>query len=935
MEFIIGVGSAIVAKLAEYTVVLARRLCHYTSDVDNLRAQVQRLNDARQNLQVRVDEASGKGEDIHDEVQNWLTSAPGISQGAEDFLNNNRDRANISCCSVQIPNLVSRKKLSREARKMVENLQREIQAAQRFDAVASRPALQTVIAMRRDYEDFGSRKTILEDIMKALKDPNVSRIGIYGIGGIGKTTLAKEVARQAVEAKLFTEVAMTTVSRTPDFSGMQREIAEKIRVNFEGRETIPARADLLQRKLKEEKSILIILDDIWEKLDLIEVGIHVENEGCKMLMTSRDRRVLGVMGTNQNVLVDNLRDNEAINLFKKIVGDIVEKSDFMRLAIDVVRECRCLPLAITTVAYALKSQDELSVWKDALMQLQNSAPTKIDKTLQNFYPSLRLSYEFLRSDEEKSLLLLCSLYGEDRNIRVEDLMMCSVGLDLFPDVHTLAHVRIRVESLIVRLKACCLLLDGDRGGDWVKMHDVIRDVALSIASEEGGMHSVVIKKKEDCRSLKMKKLKDSKVLSLLPHSDFYQLPERLECSKLELFLLLSDQGICIPIPNHLLDESKDRLKSLFFEQANLLSVPPSFHSLQNLQTLRLRGCVLEDVNFIGDLKHLQILDLSESTIKQLPRKVGQLNRLQLLNLEGCKDLKLIEPNVISSLIKLEELYISEYFDKWEVGEVNVSRRSNVNLAEIENLEKLTSLSLRVPDAKTFPKDFKFSEKLERYRISIGDSPYYSHPSGISRSLLLKLRERSQLTALGLESLMRRSEWLLLDGLIDVKNVVCDLDSEGFCDLKRLDLLSSDGVQYIVDCVDQQIHPHKAFPVLESLRLMRLRNLERICHGKLPQDSFKNLREVRVSRCDKLKNVFPLSIFKRLHSIQVNNCKMMEEIVGHVRSEDDGAVQFLELRSLDLGNLPKMVKFMSLSEAEAAGGSSSVESSDPFFGEKVI
>ncbi|GMN20485.1 hypothetical protein TIFTF001_050048 [Ficus carica] len=932
MESIIEVVVGIGPRLAKCIFHIMES--HYTSKVANLRDQVGELNNAIRNMRDRADEAKGNGEVIMDGVQRWLESATEISRRAEDFPNVNRDRANVSCCNVQIPNLVSRRKLSREAKQMVEDLQREIQAAQGFNVVAARPALQTVIAMRGDYEDFGSRKTILEDIMKALQDRNVSRIGIYGIGGIGKTTLAKEVARQVEKAKLFTEVAITTVSRPPDFSRMQREIAEKIGLDFRGLESIPARADRLQRRLKEEKSILIILDDIWEKLDLIEVGIHLENEGCKMLMTSRDRDVLGFMGTNQNIRVDDLQDDEAMNLFKKIVGDIVEKTDFMRLATDVVRECGRLPLAITTVAYALKSRDDLSVWTDALMQLQNSAPTNIDVALKNFYPSIKLSYEFLRSAEEKSLLLLCSLFGEDRDITVEDLIMCSVGLDLFPNVHTLAHLRIRVKSLIVRLKACCLLLDGDRG-DGVKMHDVIRDVALSIASGEGGMHSVVLKKKEDCRNLKMKKLKDSKVLSLLPYSNFDQLPERLECSELELFLLLSDQRKCIPIPNHLLDESKDRLRSLFFEQANLVSVPPSFHSLQNLQTLRLRGCVLEDVNFIGDLKNLQILDLSVSTIKQLPIKVGNLSRLQLLNLKGCRDLKLIEPKVISNLIQLEELYISEYFDKWEVGEVDVSRKSNVNLAEIENLPQLTSVSLRVPDAKTFPKDFKFSEKLERYRILIGDPLGYLDSTGISRSLLLNLHERSQLTALGLESLMKRSEGLLLDGLIDVKNVVYDLDREGFCDLKRLHLRHSDGVQYIVDCVDQQIHPHKAFPVLEILRLSGLRNLERICHGKLPEDSFKNLRQVTVWRCDKLKNVFPLSIFKRLHSVDVSDCEMMEEIVGHVRSEDDGAVEFPELRSLHLRNLPKMVRFMSWSEAEAAGGSSSVESPEPLFGEKVI
>ncbi|GMN43669.1 hypothetical protein TIFTF001_012864 [Ficus carica] len=933
MEFIIGVGTAIVSKLAEYTVGFARRLRHYTSDVDNLRARVEQLNAERQNLQGRVDEASGRGEDIHDGVQNWLTRARGISQGATDFLNNNLDLASISCCSVQIPNLVSRRKLSREARQMVEDLQRQIQSARGFVVVASRPALHTNIAMGGDYKVFESRKTILEAIMKALKDRHVTRIGVYGIGGIGKTMLAKEVARQATEAKLFTEVAMTTVSQTQDYSRLQQDIAEKLKLNIAGLHTVSARADRLQRQLKEENSILIILDDIWDKLDLIEVGIHLENEGCKILMTSRSQDVLRSMDADKNYVVDDLSASEAMNLFRTIVGDIVEQRDINRLAIDVVRECGGLPLAITVVAGPLKSQNNLFVWRNTLNQLRSIiSPTNIAEPLRKVYRSIRLSYDSL-ADEDKSLLLLCSLHDEDKNIVVEDLRTIGVGWGLFQNISTLADARTRVESLIVKLKDRCLLLDGDVGEIWVKMHDVIRDVAISIASNERGMHSVRINELEDC--LNKKKLKDSKAISILRHPGSNQLPERLECSELELFLLDSSRVDPIPIQNHFFEGSTDQLKSLFLYGAKLVA-PSSFHVLQNLQTLTLRGCVLEDVNFIGDLKHLQILDLSLSTIKQLPVQVAQLSRLQLLNLEACKDLKLIEPNVISSLIQLEELYISQTFYEWEVGEVDVSKRSNVNLTEIENLQKLTSLSLRVPDVKTFPKDYKFSEKLERYRISIGDSLYNSHPAGISRSLLLKLHERSQLTAHGVESLMKRSEFLSLDGLIDVKNVVYDLDfCEGFCDLKRLDLLNSDGVQYIVDCVDQQIHPHKAFPVLDSLRLWELRNLERICHGELPEGSFKNLREVSVWRCDKLKNVFPLSIFKRLHSIRVEDCKMMEEIVGHARSEDDGAVEFPELRSLELWNLPKMVKFMSWSEAEAAGGSSSVESPDPLFGEKVI
>ncbi|XP_024030632.1 disease resistance protein At4g27190-like [Morus notabilis] len=951
MEFLIACGASIVAKFVEYTTVLsARRLFDYGRNVNNLRGRIQELNDAEETIRGRVEEATRIGEEIHADVQSWLSSTRSISQRAEDFLNNNRDRANFSCCNVRIPNLASRRQLSREARQMVEDVTHQIQAAE-FIRISSRPALHSCIAFRGEYEYFESRKRMLEEIMKALQDREVTKIGVYGMGGIGKTMLAKEVARQATEAKLFTEVAMTTISQTPDPRRFQQEIAEKINLDIKEVESVPARADRLQRRLREEKRILIILDDIWEILDLLEVGIPFEHHGCKILMTSRSLDVVRSMGVEKSFQVYSIFGEEAMNLFQGIVGDIVERPDFKRLAIDVVGECGGLPLAITTVASTLKGQDSLDVWRDTLRRLRNIiSPTNIDEPLREVYRSIRLSYDSL-SDEQKSLLLLCSLHGEDSNIRIQDLIMIGVGWGLFHNVHTLSDARTRVHSLVVRLKARCLLLDG-YGFDCVavRMHDVIRDVALSIASEERDMHSIVIDKLEDC--LNGKNLKDSKVISLRYESSDTQLPERLDCPQLESLFLVSDafgrMERRMPIPKHFFEKSRHHLKSLLFCEAELVPIPPSLHSLQNLQTLCLRYCVLGDVKLIGDLTCLIILDLSYSTIKQLPIEVGQLNRLQLLNLEGCNALELIEPNVISSLIRLEELHIPYSFDKWEAGEITVCRRSNANLAELVNLPQLTSLSLRVPHSKTFPKHFMFSEELERYRICIGSSMHsFWDPRlyGVARSLELTLQERSQLKELGLESLVKRSEALSLDGLVGVKNVVCDLDNEGFSDLKRLEFSRNVSVQYIVNCtVDQQIHLRKAFPMLETLRLGKLTNLERICQGKLPQDSFNKLREVYVTNCDKLKNLFPLSIAKRLEYIQVRDCDMMEEVVGHGRENDahiisDEAthhvVEFLELHSLILQSLPKFVQFISWSESEATCGSSSVQSPIPLFCEKIL
>lgn len=56
--------------------------------------------------------------------------------------------------------------------------------------------------------------------MEALKDDNINVTGVYGIGGVGKTTLVKQVARQVIEDKLFNEVVMVVVSQKPDYKAI-------------------------------------------------------------------------------------------------------------------------------------------------------------------------------------------------------------------------------------------------------------------------------------------------------------------------------------------------------------------------------------------------------------------------------------------------------------------------------------------------------------------------------------------------------------------------------------------------------------------------------------------------------------------------------------------------------------------------------------------
>ena len=75
-----------------------------------------------------------------------------------------------------------------------------------------------------DYEPFGSRASILNEIMNALRDAEMKMIGVWGMGGVGKTTLMKQAAEQAKQKKLFTTEVYIDVSWTRDSENFNKEL---------------------------------------------------------------------------------------------------------------------------------------------------------------------------------------------------------------------------------------------------------------------------------------------------------------------------------------------------------------------------------------------------------------------------------------------------------------------------------------------------------------------------------------------------------------------------------------------------------------------------------------------------------------------------------------------------------------------------------------
>ncbi|XP_059599283.1 probable disease resistance protein At4g27220 isoform X3 [Vitis vinifera] len=898
---------SVAAKVAEYLVGPIIRplgyVVNYRHNITDLNQKIQSLHLERERLQIPVDDANRQRDEIFSDVQEWLTYAEGIIQKRDDF-NEDERKASKSCFYLK-----SRYQLSKQAKKQAAEIVDKIQEAHNFGGRVSHrapppPPPFISSASFKDYEAFQSRESTFNQIMEALRNEDMRMLGVWGMGGVGKTTLVKQVAQQAEEDKLFHKVVLVLhISQTPNITEIQEKIARMLGLKFEAGED---RAGRLMQRLKREKKILVILDDIWEKLGLGKIGIPYgdDHKGCKVLLTSRERQVLSKdMYTQKEFHLQHLSEDEAWNLFKKTAGESVEKPELRPIAVDVAKKCDGLPVAIVTIANALRGE-MVGVWENALEELRRSAPTNIRGVTKGVYSCLELSYNHLEGDEVKSLFLLCALLG-DGDISMDRLLQFAMCLNLFERTYSWEKAINKLITLVENLKVSSLLLDHEGDGDssssllfdqaFVRMHDVVRDVARSIASKDphrfvvreavGSQEAAELRewqKTDECRNC-------TRISLICRNMD--ELPQGLVCPQLEFFLLnSSNDDPYLKIPDAFFQDTK-QLRILDLSKVSLTPSPSSLGFLSNLQTLRLNQCQIQDITVIGELKKLQVLSLAESNIEQLPNEVAQLSDLRMLDLRYCDSLEVIPRNVISSLSQLEYLSMKGSFRiEWEAEGFNRGERINACLSELKHLSSLRTLELQLSNLSLFPEDGVPFENLNLTRYSIVISPYRirnDEYKASSRRLVFQ-GVTSLYMVKCFSKLLKRSQVLDLGELDDTKHVVYELDKEGFVELKYLTLSGCPTVQYILHSSTsvEWVPPPNTFCMLEELILDGLDNLEAVCHGPIPMGSFGNLRILRLESCERLKYVFSLP-------------------TQHGRES-----AFPQLQHLELSDLPELISFYS-------------------------